>query len=289
MQTYNSEDRPFVIEHHSQDERKMKFRPISRIGITEHARTSGLLRSLSGTQARVLLAVITCTTPNGYIQASARQVALALGVPIPAATLWLHALCWRRFRGHQLLLRIEREEGLTLYTISPMHIRHVTIAAEKGTIHGPSTADRGEVQDHVRKHFAIPVAEAEDHVMRQLGVHPRARTESEEAWVYRHLRDLKFKREDVDALIETFGIDKIRQQVIWLPERPAKNPAKYLVTALLNQYGPPKRLRDVLDIFRANNPSQVTRPTNEQLFSARNTTSESASDEPVGSDTQSPV
>jgi hypothetical protein len=84
--------------------------------------------------------------------------------------------------------------------------------------------------------------------MLQLGLHPEELLDTEEAVIWRELRYLKLKREDIISLIQTFGIDRIRQQLHWLPARDTKEKDKgrVLVTALMNNHGPQRTLTDVL-------------------------------------------
>lgn len=245
---------------------KRKFTPSAVIALTPEARTGGFLKRLSGQNARVMLAVLTCLTANGEAQASARQVGRALGVPIPIASLWLEILCWRRYQNEPILYRIQREQGLTLYSISHMHIHHIVPDPEDIAAQVTRAADVEAIRAHVRATYAIPADEAEHHVSNQLGVHPKEQQDNDEAWVYRQLRYLKFRREDIVALVDTFGVDSVKQQLIWLPERPAKNPAKFLVTALLNSYGPPRRLKDVLDQYRVTHGHNISVAADDQLI-----------------------
>ena len=256
--------RPFFVLHVQIVQSKRKFTPSAVIALTPEARTAGFLKRLSGRNARVMLAVLTCLTANGEAQASARQVARALGVPIPIASLWLEILCWRRYQNEPILYRIKRDQGLTLYSISHMHIHHIVPDPEDISAQVTRAAGAEQVRSHVRATYAIPADEAEHHVSSQLGVHPKEQQDNDEAWVYRQLRYLKFRREDIVALVETFGVDKVKQQLLWLPERPAKNPPKYLVTALLNSYGPPRRLKDVLAQYRGVRVSESSTAENEK-------------------------
>src|SRR3989442_627889 len=79
------------VEHLRLEESPAGFIPAARLQLTPIARTGGLLRELSGNQARILLALFSYLTPNGYLFATADQIAEALGIPSAAANLWL----WR--------------------------------------------------------------------------------------------------------------------------------------------------------------------------------------------------
>src|SRR5690349_10387806 len=119
-------NRPFVIEHLRLNETPKGFVPAARVQITEAARTSGLLRELSGAQARTLLALLTYLTPNGHLYATADHVARALGIPTSVAALWLWRFSHRRFQGQPVIHRMGRQSASDAYTIAHTLIQHVS-------------------------------------------------------------------------------------------------------------------------------------------------------------------
>jgi hypothetical protein len=194
----------------------------------------------------MLLALMTCLTPNGNVHATARQVGLALGVPEPMANYWLKRFCTVKYLGEPVIRCLDFSEGLAVYALSLSLIQH-TLQPAKGepiTIH--QVGAKETVIEQARAKYGLELAQAERSVMLQLGLHPEELAANEEAVIWRELRYLKIKREDILSLIHTFGVDRIRQQLHWLPERQTKDRAKYLVTALLNGHGPPRTLQDVL-------------------------------------------
>ena len=239
-------DKVLIVEHAREEERSNDFIPSARIHLTQHARSSGFLRVLSGTEARLFLALITHISANGDLRASASQVGHTLGIPTPVAAISLRRFLSTRHNGEPIIQRLRWETGLTLYTISQHHINHEV--REKAPFTQPIqyAAGREQIIQHNRATYATTRNEAERSVMLGLGLHPEELEDSMSALVWRDLRYLKLKRDDIESLIAAFGIAKIRQQIDWLADRQSKNRARTLVTALINNWGPPKRLKDVL-------------------------------------------
>lgn len=239
-------DRPFLVEHLRLDETHSDFTPSARLHLTKHAATSGFLRVLSGNQARILLALMTSLTPNGDVRTTERYIAKALGIPTPVAAFWLRMFSYRKFAGQPIIHRLERDEGLRIYTLSNAHVQHQLQPPKGDPPIIRKVVGREAVIDHVRSTYATHAADVEKTVMQQLGLHPEELLGNDEAMVWQELRCLKIKRADIQSLIDTFGVARIKQQIEWLPERQSKNRARTLVAALINNYGRPRRLQDVL-------------------------------------------
>lgn len=258
-------ERPFLVHHLRQDESSKDYTPTARLHLTAFARTSGFIRVLSGTEARMLLALMTYLTPNGETRVTATQVARALGVPTPVAVLWLRNLSHTRFQGEPIVERLKSPEALTAYTLSHSLVHHDVQPQKRDPPVIQFAAGRQAVIEHVRSTYATPKVEAERTVMHHLGLHPEELQDSDDAHVWRELRYLRFKRADIQALIDTFGIGKIATQLEWLAERRPKDRARTLVSALMNDWGPPKRLRDVLATGKFANQNSEIKTTNENL------------------------
>jgi hypothetical protein len=148
--------------------------------------------------------------------------------------------------GEPIIRCLDWTDGLAVYTVSLALIQHA-LQPPKGepiTIH--QVGSKETVIEQARTKYAVHLSQAERSVMLHLGLHPEELLDNDEAVIWRELRYLKLKREDIVSLIQTFGIDRIRQQLYWLPDRQAKDRAKTLVTALINNYGPQRTLTDVL-------------------------------------------
>ncbi len=245
-------DRPFLIEHLRLDESHKGFVPSARLQLTPFARTSGFLRELSGAQSRILLAVFTYLTANGHVYVTANQVAEALGVPTPLAAAWLWRFARRRFRGVPIIHVVERELGANVFTIAHPLVKHVIWPAKSEPPVIFRVAGRRAIVAHSRAKYAQSAQAVLPLVMRQLGHHHEEAPDTPEARVWEELRHLKIGREDIRALIDTFGVGRILQQLAWLPERYTKNRAKTLVASLLKDAPAPRRIRDVIQNYRVN-------------------------------------
>ena len=239
-------DRPFLIEHLRLDESEHKFVPAARLQITPQARTSGFLRRISGRQAHILLAFFTYLTANGHLYVTAGQVAAALGIPTPVAALWLRRFCQARFQGNPIIHPLGRKLGPEAFTLSHTLIHYSAQPPATPFGHDNRTGSRDAVINHSRARYATPAKNVEPIIMRQLGHHPEEALGTPEAGVWEELRYLKVRREDIQSLLDTFGVERILQQLAWLPSRPGRNRARVLITSLLKNEGPPRRLQDVL-------------------------------------------
>jgi hypothetical protein len=94
-----------------------------------------------------------------------------------------------------------------------------------------------------REKYARPRAEVERMVLEQLGHHPEESAETPEGETRRGLQSVGVSREQIDLLIEEFGIEACHRQVQWLPLRGAKNPGRYVVAAIQDNYSPPRGAR----------------------------------------------
>jgi hypothetical protein len=239
-------EQPFIIEHRRIEEPLGKHTPEARVSVRAALRTSGLLSLLSDKHARVLLALLTYLAPNGQVQATAQQVGQALGVPTRLAALWLMALCARRFHGYHLVYRVGREEGHAVYCLSRAFVIQEQQPPPADAPQILEVMGREKVIARSRHAYATPRAEVEAGVMRRLGHAPEELLDTPEGAVWRGLHVLKIAKADIRALIDTYGAERILEQLEWLPERRAKNPAHFLIAALRHNFGPPKTLSDTL-------------------------------------------
>lgn len=256
----------FVIEHKRLDERAAHFLPLARIHLTDAARSSGFLRKLSGLESRLLLALMAHITANGEVSVTSWQVAKTLGVPTPVIAVNLFRLTHRRFGGYPLLQRHKTETGLAQYRLSHQHVKHQIHPPMPEKAQVVSAAGREAVYDYVRKEYALPRSVAEQTVMQQLGLHPEEINETRLAHVYRELRYLKFKHSDSEALVAVFGMETLEKHIAWLPERTTRPDAKSLVKALINEYGRPQRLQDVLDRYLQKKEREARRTTEDRYY-----------------------
>jgi hypothetical protein len=234
------EGRPFIIEHRRGFSAPGRFEPAARLAVEPYLRTSGLLSLMSDGQARLLLALLTFVSPNGQVQATARELARALGLPVPLTAWKLDRFAKRRFRDQVFVYRIDRREGESVYALS----RHV-VARE----HAPEppadpppivAAGREAVVAESRARYSQPREAVEAEVMRQLGHAAEELADTPQGSAYRQLRALGMAPADIGRLLATYGTADVLQQLAWLPERRAKHPLRYLLAALRDGYAGPQ-------------------------------------------------
>ena len=245
---------PFLIENRfTPKPGKFKdFKPEARAIVTEALRTSGLLQSLTAVELRLLLLLLTYATPNGRILAPVERIASDLGITVKEAQRQLAPLVSRAWEGSPILRRHDLEKGqlgsgqsgAETYSLSP----HVvgTIAASmpdrrsEQPVPGHPLASREIVLAASRGRYGTPVEIVERGILRQMGIHPEESAQTDEGQARRGLRDAGVAREDIDRLVQEFGIAACRRQVEWLPLRGAKNSSRFLVAAIEGNYDPPR-------------------------------------------------
>ena len=238
---------PFVIEHRQVpvNDRGTRFHPEARLFVSETLRTSGLLASLPDREAKNLLWLLTYLHPNGRLFAPVSLLA----------------------RDMRISERDVRKQFLALTTISWLDaplVRHLTQdTTERFTLGnqvlGEETLDtsvplplpelsrpvghREVIVQASRERYGRPRLEVEKLILEQMGYHPEENSDTPEGEVRRGLRNVSIPREQINELIEEFGIEACLRQVRWLPLRGAKNPGRYVVAAIQENYSPPRGLR----------------------------------------------
>lgn len=254
-----SSDPPsFAIEHLRQDETPTRFVPVARLYLLPELKTSGLLGRLSGPQARVLLALLASLTPNGGLRVTAPQIATLLQVPAPLAAWWLISFQRARLHGRPIVRALRQEGALTVYTLDSALISEIVYIAKPDR---PIPTSGEAVIAHSRALYARPRVEVERDVLRQLGHFEEEHGDTPEAMVWQELRGFKIEYEDIRALLDSFGVDRILRQIKWLPERKVKNRTRYLIEAIIKDYGPPKKLRDILPSSKHRKPETTAAET----------------------------
>lgn len=232
--------RPFIIEHRKGFSAPGRFEPAARLAVEPYLRTSGLLTLMTDGQARLLLALLTFVSANGQVQATARELARALGLPVPVVAWRLDRFAGRRFHDQVLVYRIDRRDGESVYALS----RHVVTrehAPEPAA--GPPpivAAGREAVVAESRARYSQPREVVEAEVMLQLGHAVEELADTPQGSAYRQLRALGMGPADVGRLLATYGTADVLQQLTWLPERRAKHPLRYLLAALRDGYAGPQ-------------------------------------------------
>ena len=152
--------------------------------------------------------------------------------------------------------RTEREREEQAY-------EHQKREAESKEDIGPTVRDAIYAQN--RALYAKPRAEVEREVMRLLGHAPEESGDTPDGDVRRRLSRVGVTAEDIERLVSSYPLEAMTDQLDWLPQRNAKNPARFVVAAVENGYEPPlsvvreRRMREaqqqriVQDVFLSEN------------------------------------
>ena len=248
---------PFLVEHLRLPDAShpARYVPAARLVVLTDLRTSGLLSTLPGEEVKSLLALLTFLSANGHVSATLFQLAQALGINEGKCRARMERLITFVWQGEPLVREVRRELGLDAYVPSPKLFmqeerherereeaaseqkRRESEAAEAKEGTGPTVRDAIYAQN--RALYAKPRAEVEREVMRLLGHAPEEADDTPEGAVRRRLSRLGVPAEDGERLISSHPLETITDQLDWLPQRNAKNPARFVVAAIENGYEPP--------------------------------------------------
>ena len=240
---------PFVVEHRQvlTNERGTRFHPEAQLFISETLRTSGLLASLPEREAKNLLWLLTYLHPNGRLFAPVSLLARDMGISERDARKQFLALTRIQWQDSPLVRHLSGDttERFTLgnqvlgeETLDTSLPIPLPVKSNHGT-----TGHRESIVEASRERYGRPRLEVEKIVLEQMGYHPEENSDTPEGEVRRGLRSLGIPRDQIDELIEEFGIEACHRQVLWMPLRGAKNPARYVVAAIQENYSPPRGLR----------------------------------------------
>ena len=243
--------KPFVIELLRLDVQPSgNFRPDSAVCVSRSLRTSGLLHALPPEELKTLLWMLTFTTANGNCAPNLLQLAQAMQVPESKASARLERLLQTRWQGQPLIFAVPQESGAISYAPSPHIVAFIErpptlVYAPKAL--APVLAGRDAVIAYSRAHYARPRAEVEAEIQRRLGHEEEvAPTDPAELAVWKvkqTLRALGMTREQCDLLFARYPLERIENQLAWLPYRSAKNPLAFLLSAIEGDYEMPLALR----------------------------------------------
>lgn len=241
---------PFVVEHRQAplNDRGTRFQPEARLYLNESLRTSGLLASLPDREVRNLLWLLTYLNPSGQIFAPLPLLSRDMGLSEREIRKQLLALATFHWRGAPLARHLQ-ESAMERFTLGSQLLGEETLDTSL-PLPLPEAlpramASREAIVEMSREKYGRPRLEVEKIVLEQLGYHPEESSETPEGEVRRGLRAVGVERDQIDALLEEFGVEACHRQVRWLPLRGAKSPGRYVVAAIQENYGPPRGLRAV--------------------------------------------
>ena len=242
---------PFVIEHRQEDHTGSAFRPSARLIFTERVRTSGLWRALTPEDFKTLLLLLTFVTPNGWCRPTLLELADAMGVSQPKAKARLERLLQTPWQGQPLADRLPRPDGLDAYLPGRQLVAHedAAPAPEPPQEAQRPTPGREAVVAYSRARYAKTREEVERQIGEMMGWAPPDFAGDDPAVAegkrraFKAMTDVGMPKEQALDLLARFDLGTVESQISWLPQRNAKNPARFLAAAIEGSYDRPLALR----------------------------------------------
>jgi len=246
-----SERAPFVIEHRQEDRGEGgTFRPSARLVLTDRVRTSGLWRALTPEDAKTLVFLLSFITPNGWCRPTLPELADAMGTSCPKAKGRLDRLVQGRWQGQPLAELLARPDGLDAYLPGRRLVDHEEIAKPEPPQAAPlRTPGREAVVAYSRARYAKTREEVERQIGEMMGWAPPDFAGEDPAvaagkrQAFKAMTDVGMPKEQALDLLARFDLGDVERQISWLPQRNAKNPARFLAAAIEGNYDRPLALR----------------------------------------------
>jgi len=245
------QDAPFIIEHRQEDRALSgTFRPSARLIVTERVRTSGLWRALTPEDFKTLLLLLTFITPNGWCRPTLPELAEAMQVSQAKVKARMERLLQIQWQGQPLAQRLERPDGLDAYLPG----RRLLIHEDAPEIAPPQAAPirvagREAVVAYSRARYAKTREEVEKQIGDMMGWTPPDFTGDDPAVAegkrkaFQAMTNVGMPKEQALDLLSRFDLGAVERQIAWLPQRHAKNPARFLAAAIEGGYDRPLSLR----------------------------------------------
>jgi hypothetical protein len=208
-------------------------------------RVSGLLHIFPADLLRIFIALLTFQEGSGEVRASVGQVADALKLHSDLAAAQLQTLAGYTFDGAPMLYETAFAHGERGYSLSkrvgvPINEMSQSPQSEQGY----RPASKEQLIALSRERYTTPISEAKAIVAEQLGVVPEEPPPpGRHGDAYRALLKLGVMEPDARELVGEYELESIEQQLAWLPERGARNPARFIVAAIRGNYDSPEARR----------------------------------------------
>ena len=238
---------PFVIEHHQEDRALSgTFRPSARLILTERVRTSGLWRALAPEDCKTLVLLLTFLTPNGWCRPTLPELAGAMEVSYAKAQARMERLTRTHWHGQPLAERLPRPDGLDAYLPGRQLVAHMDISPPEPPKEPPvRAAGREAVIAYSRARYAKTREEVEKQIGDMMGWSPPDFAGDDPAVAegkrraYQAMTDVGMPKAQALDLLARFDLGAVERQISWLPQRHAKNPARFLAAAIEGGYDQP--------------------------------------------------
>ena len=245
---------PFVIEQYQQERAASgAFRPASRLVMTAVLRTSELWRDVPPEELQDFV-LLTFLTPNGWIQPTLPELAEAMQASRTQARGRMLRLSRRVWQGQPLVRELTRQNGLDAYLPG----RHLVDSQEEAqdrpspvpaVVLSEPRAGWERLIAHSRARYATPRADVEADIARRMGwgtplfEDEEPSVAEEKRQLYEKLSEQGLPKDKALDVLGRFDLGQVRSQIEWMPHRGAKNPARYLMAAIENNYEAPIALR----------------------------------------------
>lgn len=258
---YNSKEKgalepPFSIVVEAKDAvRLTSWRPEASVRVNRTLRTSGFLTALPPEELKHLLLMLSFLTPNGHVAPDIVQLASALHVSPAKARTRMHRLAALRWHNQAFVLPVKHGNGLDTFALAPGFVPTFQNVPQEPPAPPLQGGFRDAVIAHSRRRYARPRAEVEAFVNRQLSRNaqlsgvlsaPEPTSVEPEDESRRALRNdllgVGLEAAQADDLIARFDSIRIRRQLAWLPYRPVRNRAGFLIAAIKDDYEAPRTL-----------------------------------------------
>ncbi len=244
------EEAPFIIEHRQEDSTGSSFRPSARLILTQRVRTSGLWRSLTPEDFANLTLILSFVTPNGWCRPTLPELADAMGVPSAKAKSRLDRLLRGTWQEQPLVELLARPDGLDAYLPGRQLVAHENeTPAEPVQATPMRTPGREAVIAYSRARYAKTREEVERQIGEMMGWGPPAFARDDPAvadgkrQAFQSMTGFGMPKEQALDLLGRFDLAAVESQLAWLPQRNAKNPARFLAAAIEGGYDPPPAFR----------------------------------------------
>ncbi len=245
---------PFVVEQY----REVlgtggTFRPAARLLLTSGLRTSGLWNALSIDELRDLILMLTFLTPNGRIQPTLPELSEAMRVSSAQARARMIRLSHCQWQGQPVIRELIRPNGLDAY----LPAKHLVVSYDEPEartepvppVPTEPRAGRETLIAHSRSRYAAPRAAVEADIAARMGWGPPAFTDdppeiaAQKRLLYARLDEQGMTKHQALDILSRFDLEIVGNQLDWMPHRGAKNPGRYLISAIENNYDPPVAIR----------------------------------------------
>ena len=241
---------PFVIEHRQEDRTGAAFRPSARLILTDRLRTSGLWRALTPEDFKTLVLLLTFVTPNGWCRPTLPELADAMECSHGKAKGRLERLLLASWRGQPLATLLPRPDGLDAYLPGRPLVAHENEREPAPPEAAPvRTPGREAVAAYSRARYAKTRQEVEAQIGEMMGWGPPAFAGDDPAVAegkrraFKAMTDVAMPKEQALDLLSRFDLGAVESQIAWLPQRSAKNPARFLAAAIEGGYDRPPGAR----------------------------------------------